>query len=302
MQNPPNGEERIVPPGDRKTSEWITVLSALGIDYRLSRPREGWVIHVPAERAQAALAEIEAYEAEEMEAAAESAPVPTPPAALADSWSPWWVCAFVIAFYVRLGPYDGGSKILSRAAANTDAIFDGEWWRVVTALTVHSGPVHLAGNVVCLLLMGYALCGVFGGGLSWALILAAGIVGNILAALLHGPGHVSVGASTACFGALGILSAHRALQNQRRYGKPRGVWNRTWLPIGSGVALLTVLGTGPRSDLAAHAFGFLAGLGIAAPFSRCGGAGIPKWGQLALQLLCIAVVMSAWRAAFDGLT
>ena len=299
MQPPAEDAQKIVPPDEQKTSEWITVLSAAGLDYLLSCPEEGWVIHVPGEQGNAALTEIEAYEADESEAAAVPVPPIAPPTALADSWSPWWVCGFIIAFYVWLGPYDGGGAVLRRAAADTDAIFNGEWWRVVTALTVHSGPVHLAGNAMCLLLVGFGICEVFGGGMGWALVLASGIVGNILATMLHGPGHVSVGASTACFGALGILSSHQAIRNVRRYGRPRSIWSRVWLPVGAGIGLLTLLGTGPRSDLAAHAFGFVAGMGLAAPFSHFT-ARPPAWGQRALQLLCIAVVMIAWRAALGG--
>jgi len=288
-------EEDFVPPDDQKTLEWITVLAASSLDYRLSRQAAGWVIHVPRRQIAAARAEIAAYEADSRD---------WPPSELTraeeepttyDSWSPLWVSGFVIAFYVWLGPYDAGSAVLRRAAVDTEAVLHGEWWRLITGLTVHSGAAHLAGNALFLLLLGYAVCLSFGGGLGWALILAAGIAGNAVACVLHGVHHVSVGASTACFGALGIMSALQVIRNARRFGARWGVWSRTWVPLGAGLALLTLLGTGPRSDLAAHAFGFVAGLIFCIPFGWHGTTWIPAWGQRALQLGCLIVVMMAWR-------
>ena len=72
---------------------------------------------------------------------------------------------------IWIGPYDGGSSLVRGAAMETNRFFAGEWWRLLTALTAHSDPNHLAGNVVCLLLFGYAVCRTFGSGLSWMLIL-----------------------------------------------------------------------------------------------------------------------------------
>jgi len=294
----PIRDESIVPPGDQKTSEWITVLAAAGFDYRLSHQATGWTIHVPREQTAAAQAEIAAYEDDaknwpstEPGRAAERSPI-------YDSWSPWWVAGFLIAFYAWLGPYDGGSALLRRAAVDASAVHHGEWWRLITALTVHSGVAHLTGNVMCLFLFGYAVCLSFGGGLGWTLILAAGIAGNTVACVFHGPEHVSVGASTACFGALGIMSTHQAIRNLRRFvGPVRSIWNRSWVPLGAGLALLTLLGTGPQSDLAAHVFGFVSGLLLCIPFSWLDIEWRSFWGQRALQLGCIVVVMTAWCVA-----
>ena len=162
------------------------------------------------------------------------------------------------------------------------------------SVTLHSGPTHLVGNVLCLLLFGYAVCDTFGGGLAWVLILASGIVGNALAGLAHGAGHTSIGASTACFGALGILSASQSVRNLREHGFSLSIWSRAWLPLGAGLALLTLLGTGPRSDLLAHLFGFLSGLVLCLPFV-IGMPALSPGAQRALQLIALVTVMIAWR-------
>ena len=295
-----NEEEDIAPSDDQETSEWIAVLAAAGLDYRLSHQAARWAIHVPRRQAAAARRELAAYEADEKDWPPRGPTAPEEKPAIHDSWSPWWVSGFLIAFYVWLGPYDGGNAVLRRAAVDAEAILRGEWWRLITALTVHSDPGHLAGNVLCLLLVGWAVCQSFGGGLGWALVLAAGIAGNAVACLFHGQDHVSVGASTACFAALGIMATCQAIRNLRRFGGARTVWSRTWIPLGAGLALLTLLGTGPRSDLAAHAFGFVAGLLLSLPCSLHGTKWRSVWGQRALQMGCVVVVMTAWRAAVAG--
>ena len=60
---------------------------------------------------------------------------------------------------------------------DSTAMAAGEWWRAVTALTIHADEGHLVGNMVSLSLFGYAVCLAYGGGLAWALILASGIAG-----------------------------------------------------------------------------------------------------------------------------
>src|SRR5438034_425376 len=67
---------------------------------------------------------------------------------------------------------------------------------------------------------------------------------------------VSIGASTAVFGALGALAAFP--QHRRR----------AWVPLGAGLALLAFLGTSKRADLAGHLCGFVAGLLLGAVASR----------------------------------
>ena len=290
-------EDVMVPAHEKQTSEWITVLSALGIDYRLTYEGAAWVIHVPATQSAGARTELKAYEQESRLWSIDDDGGGADVAPGDRSWSPLWAAGFVLAFFLWLGAYDGDVVLLRAAAADSTAMAAGEWWRAVTALTIHADEGHLVGNMVSLSLFGYAVCLAYGGGLAWALILASGIAGNALAAALSGPDHISVGASTACFGALGILVAHQFVENVRRFGFSRSVWSRTWIPLGAGCGVLALLGTGPRSDLAAHATGFLCGVVLALPFSWIPVDRTPRWLQGLLQLSCVVVVMLAWRAA-----
>ncbi len=292
-------EEVISPPDDVKAGEWITALAAAGFDYRLSHDASGWVIHIPQDAAEAAQAEIEGYELDNRDwpsppragSAAQITPYP--------SWSALWVACMLVAFYIWLGPYRTQSPVLRLAAADTGRILAGEWWRVITALTVHADVSHLLANVLSLSFLGRSVCRIMGGGLGWALILGAGIVGNSGVAWVLRVDQVSVGASTCSFAALGVLASHQAIQRMRHGRGIPGLWERTWLPVGAGLALLATLGTGPRSDLAAHALGFLCGMVATVYASWHASSRLPGWIQLVLQLACLATVMGAWRIVIE---
>ena len=99
------------------------------------------------------------------------------------------------------------------------------------------------------------------------------------------------------FGAIGILVAQRSMATYRRWHEWRSLWSPVWLPLGSGLALLALLGTGPQSDLTAHLFGFSLGLVLAVPFCGQGGRRLPNWAQRLLELGCVLIVFAAWAAA-----
>ena len=102
-------------------------------------------------------------------------------------------------------------------------------------------------------------------GIGSVLILAAGAGGNLANAFLQGSPHVSIGASTAVFGAVGLIGG-LSMAKRRRSASGR---RRAWLPIAAALALLGMLGTGgARVDVWAHLCGLLVGaiLGIAAAY------------------------------------
>ncbi len=167
----------------------------------------------------------------------------------------------------------------------------GEWWRVLTALTLHGDAVHLAGNLVFGLIFGFLAGGTLGWGLGWAGMLLAGALGNLLNAFLQAPGHNSIGASTAVFAAVGILAAHA--------WKRRGPRINRWAPLGGGVALLAFIGMGgERTDVLAHLTGFgagcLFGLAFAALEAR---ALLAAWHKHALGFAATLLLALAWTLA-----
>ncbi len=133
---------------------------------------------------------------------------------------------------------------------------EGEWWRPITALTLHSGLRHLAGNIIFGTLFGLFAGRLLGSGLAWFAIVVSGAMGNVLNTLLLESSHRSIGASTAVFAALGLVAGYvwRAkLMSQERWPYRVG-------PIVGGFALLMFTGTGDaNTDIGAHLMGFLCG-------------------------------------------
>jgi hypothetical protein len=139
-------------------------------------------------------------------------------------------------------------------------------------------------------------------GLGWMMILFTGIAGNAAVACLVDSSHVAVGASTASFGAIGILSMHMAVENYRRTRIWRSLWSRTWIPLCAGLALLGILGTSPGSDMLAHGLGFLFGLILVLPVAIFGSGWLPFLGQRFLELLSLLIVFGAWAMAFSQIS
>src|SRR5438132_399884 len=78
-----------------------------------------------------------------------------------------------------------------------------------------------------------------GPGLGTWLVLLAGAGGNALNAWVHVAHHTSIGASTAVFGALGILGG-------LQFGRLRGR-RRAWLALAATLALLALVGSDERT-------------------------------------------------------
>src|SRR5262249_21470503 len=91
----------------------------------------------------------------------------------------------------------------------------GEWWRAVTALTLHADATHLAANMLFGALFTWFTAQLAGTGVASLAVLLSGALGNAANAALEPPEHTSIGASTAVFGALGILAALHVSQRAR---------------------------------------------------------------------------------------
>jgi len=173
----------------------------------------------------------------------------------------------------------------------------GEWWRTVTALTLHAGLQHLVGNLAFGLLFGLFAGRLLGSGVAWLAILLAAATGNTLNTLLLESTHRAVGASTAVFAALGLLAGYVWRGKLVRQDH----WPYRVGPIVGGFALLMYTGTGnENTDVGAHLMGFLSGLAsgmlLASARERLQNPRL----QLACGLLAIAIVIAAWIAALHA--
>ncbi len=152
-------------------------------------------------------------------------------------------------------------------ALDSVAMFDrGEWWRALTALFLHVDAAHLVSNLFAGIFVFAAVVTLFGRARGWMLLGLAAVAGNLAVAAVYYPGpYTSVGASTAVFGALGLLTG-RAVRLATKAGYPHR-WRSFFVPAAAGLIVLGLYGAGgPQVDVLAHVTGFLAGavLGVIA--------------------------------------
>lgn len=179
-----------------------------------------------------------------------------------------WALVLVGVFRLQqLHPAWTDAGLLDRAAL----LEHGEWWRPLTALFLHADASHLASNLLSGVLVFAAVTTTFGRLRGWLLVLVSGVLGNIAVALAHqGEPYRSLGASTAIFAAVGLLTG-RAVRVAARGRHPHR-WRSFFVPLATGLTVLGLHGAGGvQVDVMAHVAGFLAG--GAAGFATTAGRG-----------------------------
>ncbi|HVH26749.1 MAG TPA: rhomboid family intramembrane serine protease, partial [Vicinamibacterales bacterium] len=83
---------------------------------------------------------------------------------------------------------------------------NGEWWRLITAIFVHTGLLHLLVNVAGFVQISLILERLVGPAILVAVFVIAGVFGNLVNLVAH-PMTTSVGASGAAYGLYGLLFA-----------------------------------------------------------------------------------------------
>jgi rhomboid protease GluP len=138
-------------------------------------------------------------------------------------------------------------------------LVNGEWWRVVTAMFLHGGLIHIGFNMMVLMQFGPAIEELYGSGKYLFLYTFTGACGFLLSSFF---GSLSLGASGAI---LGILGAILAVTGKRGGSYMRELRSRL---IGS-LVFLFVLGLLPGlgMDTWAHAGGLASGLLIGRLFA-----------------------------------
>ncbi|HMG86263.1 MAG TPA: rhomboid family intramembrane serine protease [Terracidiphilus sp.] len=217
-------------------------------------------------------------------------------------------------------------QLMFWGANNAGAVLNGgQWWRIVTAMFVHGGLLHLATNMWCLWNLGLLAEPLIGWlGVTSAYVLT-GAAGNLLSTFFSwysfpdgrfSPGGIGfppgVGASGAVFGIAGalivLLKSKRLpvpLDELKRLRKSVIYFAAINLVIGFSVNVGTrYMGSGLRVDNMAHLGGFSCGLLFAVPL-------VPRLGstkslfetrmRIALALIAgLLVLFSFYLAQLPG--
>lgn len=139
----------------------------------------------------------------------------------------------------------------------------GEWWRLVTAMFLHFGVVHLTFNMYALLQVGRYLEPLLGSRRYLVAYFATGIFASLVSLLFHTDNSVGAGASGAIFGLFGV---QLALVTTDLFEKDYAKKMRSSMLTLIGVNLF--LGWQIGLDNAAHIGGLAAGLLFGYVYSR----------------------------------
>jgi rhomboid protease GluP len=195
-------------------------------------------------------------------------------------------CAVFVAMVARgvsvVAPTTG--QLMHWGADNAgNVLINGEWWRIVTAMFVHVGILHLATNMWCLWNLGLLAEPLMGSLGTLAVYILTGAAGNMLSTLVNwalyhnsqgGPLFpVGAGASGAVFGIAGalivLLKSHRLPVPPNELKKlRRSVIYFAALNLVLGLSISvgnSVAHSGLNIDNMAHLGGCTCGLLFAAP-------------------------------------
>lgn len=309
---PPNTGVGMLPVTHRKreVDDWALVLIAEGIPSTLLRlDADGEVVHgrnarrvrfsldVAPEFRMRAREILESWQIERADRARRIA-LPIPRGATALETAMAYVFALtLLAFHLGLEYAGRWAQFIDLGRSQAVLVLEGEWWRLVTALTLHADLPHVLGNT---LFGGFFLAAVAGRvGIGVALLgfLVSGTLGNLANALYYGSAHSSIGASTGVFGLVGVLAGLAAWRRHSLASTGRGAW----VAFAAGLGIVAMLGTGgPRVDFTAHLFGLAAGamtgLVVAIPLARQREPGNVT--QTLAAIVTLSGLLVAWQIAF----
>lgn len=271
------------------------VLSAVGISHQVTQTPEKAILQVSSENLHAAQFQIQAY-------AEENKNWPPKPDNSVDSFVPFLqpptllLIGALALFFSVTGPWSAQSLWFTQGAGNAQRILQNhEYYRLITALTLHADTVHLLGNCFFGGFLFHFFCKLTGNGIGMFAMLMAATLGNYINVRLHGDQHLFVGFSTAVFAIIGMLAT---LNRHNRVSKH---YVRV-IPFMAGAALLAMIGSsGERTDLGTHLFGLCCGFGTGWLLGRPLVLRLrdSMLLQTSLFIFSCGIIVFAWKVAFS---
>ncbi len=233
----------------RQVRDDSLVLLSQGIEHRLVRSEEGpFQIFIVPEMESAAKTQLELYH-KENPPKEENPPIP-----LSFSLQPLWVLLAPVVF--TLIDFSDRINLHSEGVSDATKVLKGEWWRSLTAQTLHGDARHLASNLLC----GYIVMNMITFRIPLLrlapFIAVAAAVANLCVSATVQTDFRSLGFSTFVFAAIGCLSV---IEFRLMPKESHGMLRR-FAPLCGAASLAVFLGLGENADILGHAYGFVAGL------------------------------------------
>lgn len=265
-----------------ETDIYSLVLSATGITYRIEETVSGYEILTEEEISNTAVSAVRLYLEENRSIRSDSLSFA---ASFHTTYSGLFIALLLYIIHWKLYAKENVDAYINAFGSSASKILGGEYYRCITSLFLHGDDLHLVGNMAGILIFGTSVCSITGAGIGWCMILFSGFLGNLLNAGFYESLHLSIGASTAVFSAIGILSGQQMIYHL----EDKGLNIRALIPIGAGFAFLALLGSSPNSDFMAHFFGYISGIISGAFYRLFVRKPLSEFWQIAL--LCLAALI-----------
>jgi rhomboid protease GluP len=272
--------------------DWSLVLLSQGIECMIEHREDGWVLLVEPQEFERAMAALRQYEIENpgwrwrQELA-------WPPVVFHWGALVWCLVLAAVHWLNTLG----GVNLESVGRMQSNAVWNGAWWRLFTAILLHGDLSHLMANLT----FGFVVLGLamarYGAGCALLAACLAGAGGNLARALLHSE-IPSLGASGMVMGGLGLL----AIQSlSLRHSTPAAGKYIVGGILG-GVMLFVLVGLDPRSDVIAHLGGFVSGLILGGVLSLISQSTLLRQSvNLCAGTALVVLIILAWTLACSEL-
>jgi rhomboid protease GluP len=231
----------------------LLILASQNIAAQKRKAPGGIDILTSVEHAAAAQSQVTAYFKENQTS---EKPLPALPVGPSGFTTPTAFVIMGLLTAIHIGIDIGSSRWDHILAYGASAMYilQGETFRAITALFLHSDTAHLLGNLAGIFVFAGPVIRLSGYGTGPFFLLFAATCGNLINAGFHGNALLSIGASTAVMAAAGGLAAFQMMQKGPLRKRDR------IMPIIAGATLMAFLSHGENTDIWAHVFGFFCGL------------------------------------------
>lgn len=268
--------------------DWSLVLVSQGIETEIEFEAEGagWGLRVPPAEHERAAAVIRQYRIENRRWPWRRE---VRGGVLFDWASVAWLVLISFFYWVNAARAD----LKGVGVMDSTAVWNGEVWRVFTAMWLHADLRHLAANAtIGLVLLGLVM-GRYGTGLGLLAAVLGGAGGNILAGALDSDPHRSLGASGLVMACLGLL----AVQSFMSWRRPPLPAKEVIVSVMGGGMLFVLLGLTPGTDILAHFGGFVTGLALGLLYASGGEYWKRSWPNVLAGFLFVLAVVWPWFLA-----
>lgn len=168
----------------------------------------------------------------------------------------WYLATMIVALYIIcffIFPYQllvQSPEAIFYLSQINELILVGEIYRLITAMFLHANVVHLASNLLFLLIFASRLEEIQKGVTVFIVFIGSGLIGNLatLALVLLEVNFVSLGASGAIFGLLGALLY--LLQGKSKHERRKMYYL---------LAIFLIITIGQDTNVISHVAGFFGG-------------------------------------------